>query len=116
MQTTAARVDLHKIGQGSIMADANGGEYEARLRRVEKEHEDFRLDLRQLLTAQVIQKDQIDKLLAGLEKEAEERRLETERLREKDIILDRRVDDLVSAIGDLIRRIPPQNLIGSSAG
>jgi predicted nucleic acid-binding Zn-ribbon protein len=98
------------------MPEANGSEYVARLQRMEKEHEEFRRDLRQLLTAQVLQKDQIDKLLASLEKEAEERRTQAQQLREKDAMLDRRVDDLVSAIGDLIRRIPPQNLIGFSGG
>jgi hypothetical protein len=38
-----------------------------------------------------------------LEREADERKI-------KDAAIDARVDKLVSAIGDLIQRIPPQNL------
>lgn len=88
------------------MADTNGSEWEARYQRNEQEHDQFRRDLRDLLTAQVIQKAEIDDLL----KSQRELTRNLEQLRAKDEALDARVDKLVSAIGDLIRRIPPENL------
>lgn len=97
------------------MSEGNGNEtrldrIERVLERIALDHEEFRHEHKQLLTAQVLQKDQIerhteqiDKLLKGLENEGRERR-------EKDAALDARLADLVKAIGDLIRHIPPENL------
>ena len=79
----------------------NGEQREARLRRLEQEHEEFRRDLKMLLTAQVIQKDQIDQLI---------KTIETEALDAQSKAFDRRVDNLVSSIADLISRIPPSSL------
>lgn len=92
------------------MAETNGSEWEARLRALEQMRDEFRRDVKDLLTAQVIQKARIDDLLKlsalqrqNLEKESEERKA-------KDAALDERVADVVSAVGELIRRIPPENL------
>ena len=68
------------------------------------DHERFRHDLQQLLTAQVLLND-------GLQQQAkivEQHTLQIAALREKDAALDARVDSLVSAIGDFIRRLPQQ--------
>jgi hypothetical protein len=98
------------------MAEGNG-DRDTRMDRIERalelmiaDHEQFRADHKQLLIAQVIQKDQIDKLLESLDREREERLAQEAALKAKDAALDKRVDDLVSAIGDLIRRIPPESL------
>ncbi len=81
--------------------------------RIEREHEEFRADLKQLLIAQVIQKDQIDQLLKvtqeqtrQLEAEASERRSKDGSLQERTSALDARVDKLVIAIGELVSRMP----------
>jgi predicted nucleic acid-binding Zn-ribbon protein len=92
------------------MADGNGSEWEARLRRVEQEHETFQRDIRNLLTAQVLQKDEIDSLLKASREQRQSLELEREQRKAVDEALDRRVSDVVSAIGELIRRIPPENL------
>jgi len=65
-------------------------------------HEEFQRDLNQLLTAQVIQKSQIDDLL----KVTQENTRQLELSREKDAALDARVDKLVSVLGELISRPP----------
>jgi chromosome segregation ATPase len=88
------------------MPDTNGSEWEARWQRNEEEHDQFRRDLRDLLTAQVIQQGRIDDLLKATERLSSS----MEQSRAKEAVLDKRVDDLVSAIADLIRRIPPENL------
>ncbi|HEY3454911.1 MAG TPA: hypothetical protein VGK64_09940 [Bryobacteraceae bacterium] len=67
------------------------------------DHERFRHDLQQLLTAQVLQKDALEQQA----KLAEHHTQQILALREKDAALDARVDNLVSAIGELIRRLPP---------
>jgi hypothetical protein len=66
-------------------------------------HEQFQRDLNQLLTAQVIQKSQIDDLL----KVTQENTRQMELSREKDATFDARVDKLVWAIGEFISRLPP---------
>ena len=73
-------------------------------------HEQFRHDHKQLLTAQVLQKDEIDQLLKVTRQHT--RQIESERAVRKEEIaaLDKRVDDLVGAIGNLISRIPPATL------
>lgn len=68
--------------------------------KLEQNQEAFQRDLQQLLTAQVIQGDQ----LGELRKTVEENTRQIVLLREKDAALDQRVDNLVSAIGDLISR------------
>jgi septal ring factor EnvC (AmiA/AmiB activator) len=88
----------------------NGEQRDARLRRLEQEHEEFQRDLRQLLTAQVLQKDEIDKQIVAVDKLTKALEAERTERREKDAVLDRRVDNLVSSIADLIRRIPPESL------
>jgi hypothetical protein len=88
----------------------NGEQRDARLGRLEQEHEEFQRDLKMLLTAQVIQKDQIDQLLKAIEIEGKERREKDATLEAQNRALDQRVDNLVSSIADLIRRIPPESL------
>lgn len=92
------------------MPEPNGNERDARLERMERDHEEFRRDLRQLLTAQVLQKDAIDEVLKIAQENTRQLEIEAGERREKDAALDKRVNDLVSSIGDLIRRIPPENL------
>ena len=92
------------------MAETNGGEWRARAEQNDREHEQFRRDLRDLLTAQVIQKAQIDDLLAAQRRFDEQIEREAAERKAKDASLDARVDAVVSAIGDLIRRIPPESL------
>lgn len=92
------------------MPEGNGNERDARLERIEQQQEQFQRDMRDLLTAQVIQKDEIDKLLASTIKLRDAQERESEERKEADKVLDARVQATVSAIGDLIRRIPPENL------
>jgi hypothetical protein len=87
------------------MADEDGGR-DARLDRIERimetmaaDSEQFRADHKQLLIAQVLQKDAIDQLL----------KVTQDHTRQIGA-LDQRVDNLVSAIGEFVRRLPPQNL------
>lgn len=91
------------------MPEQNGNR-DTRLDRIERalelmvdDHERFRHDLQQLLTAQVLQKD----ALKQQAKLAEHHTQQILALREKDAALDARVDNLVSAIAELIRRLPP---------
>lgn len=92
------------------MPESNGNERDARLERIEREHDEFRRDIRDLLTAQIIQKGEIDDLLKNSQQQGRNLEAEAKERREKDAALDKRVDHLVSSIGDLIRRIPPENL------
>jgi hypothetical protein len=87
------------------------GNSDTRLDRIERalelmidDHERFRRDLQQLLTAQVLQNDALQQQT----RQIEEHTRQIEALRAKDTALDERVDKLVSAIGDFIRRLPPQ--------
>ena len=87
------------------MPEENGNR-DTRLDRIERimemlaaDHEQFRADHKQLLIAQVLQKDAIDQLL----------KVTQEHTREI-AALDGRVDKLVFSIADLIRRIPPESL------
>jgi bisphosphoglycerate-independent phosphoglycerate mutase (AlkP superfamily) len=87
------------------MADENGNR-DARLDRIERimetmaaDHEQFRADYKQLLIAQVLQKDAIDQLLTV-----------TQEHTRQIAALDSRVDKLVFSIADLIQRIPPESL------
>jgi hypothetical protein len=98
------------------MAETNGNR-DSRMDRIERalelliaDHEQFRADHKQLLIAQVVQSDQISELLKVTQEHS--RQIEEERTARKETTaaLDKRVDDLVVAIGDLIARIPPQNL------
>lgn len=92
------------------MAEQNGDQ-NTRLDRIERalemliaDHEQFRLDQRELLTAQVIQSQQIGDLLKITQKH-------TRQFEKQDVkiaALDARVDKVVLAIGDLISRMPPQ--------
>jgi hypothetical protein len=105
------------------MAETNGNR-DSRMDRIEKalelliaDHEQFRHDHKQLLIAQVLQKDEIDQLLKVTQEhtrqiEAERAVLADERSarREEMAALNKRVDDLVGAIGNLISRIPPATL------
>jgi predicted ArsR family transcriptional regulator len=66
----------------------------------------FANDHKQLLTAQVLQKDEIDQLVVLTKEQSAQLAAETEHRRAKDAVLDARVDKLVSAIGDLVQRLP----------
>ena len=90
------------------MAETNG-ERDTRLDRIERalelliaDHEQFRADHKLLLTAQVLQKDEIEKLLAVTQEHTRQLTAEAEHRR----ALDARVDALVSAIGEVVRRLP----------
>ena len=90
------------------MAERNG-DRDSRMDRVEREHEQFQSDLKQLLIAQVIQKEQIDQLLKVTQehtKHLEQQARQIELGREKDAALDARVDSLARAIGEFISRLP----------
>jgi response regulator RpfG family c-di-GMP phosphodiesterase len=85
------------------MPEEQNGNRDTRLDRIERaleliidDHERFRADLRQLLTAQVLQKD-------ALEQQAKIVEQHTHQIG----ALNTRVDNLVSAIGEFIRRLPP---------
>ncbi|HEY6990295.1 MAG TPA: hypothetical protein VH369_18010 [Bryobacteraceae bacterium] len=90
------------------MPEQNGNRH-TRLDRIERalelmidDHERFRRDLQQLLTAQVLQKDALEQQA----KLSEQHTQQILALREKDAALDARVDSLVSAIGEFICRLP----------
>lgn len=97
------------------MPEGNGT---GRLDRIERalellisDHEQFRHDLKQLLIAQVLMQDNLEKLQKSIEENS--RQLEIVREKDKDqdqriAALDERVDKLVSAIGELIRSRPAQ--------
>ncbi len=105
------------------MAEPNG-DRDTRLDRIERalelliaDHEQFRVDHKQLLTAQVLQSEEIDKLIQvtqehGRHIQEHSRQIEGERIARKEstAALDKRVNDLVAAIGALIARIPPRSL------
>ena len=94
------------------MAEGNGNR-DTRLDRIERalelmidDHERFRHDLQQLLTAQVLQKDALEQQAKLIEQHTRQIEAESKERREKDAALDARVDKLVSAIGELIHRLP----------
>ena len=87
------------------MADENGNR-DSRLDRIERmmetmaaDHGQFRAEHKQLLIAQVLQKDAIDQLLKV-----------TQEHTRQIAALDGRVDKLIFSIADLIQRIPPEAL------
>jgi bisphosphoglycerate-independent phosphoglycerate mutase (AlkP superfamily) len=93
------------------------GNRDARMDRIEKalemliaDHEQFPHDHKQLLIAQVLQKDETDQLLKVTREHT--RQIEAERLarREETVALNKRVADLVGAIGNLISKIPAASL------
>jgi hypothetical protein len=94
------------------MAEPNGNEQDARIRRIENEHDSFRRDMRNLLTSQVIQAGEIEELAVSIRHLKEKSIVEREERKAVDAALDKRVADLVSGIGELISRIPPGNLRG----
>ena len=97
------------------MPEENGSR-DTRLDRIERalellisDHEQFRVDLRQLLTAQVLQKAEIEEHTKQILAQSEQIGNlgdQIGNLRAKDAALDERVDKLVSAIGELVRRMP----------
>ena len=89
------------------MPEDNGNERDARLERLEKEHEVFQRDLQQLLTAQVLQQDALDRQAKLMEKHVEQSDREFAELRAHGREVDERLDKLISAIGNLISRVPP---------
>jgi hypothetical protein len=99
------------------MAEGNGNEAKAALERlkerVDKHDVDFgnlRVWVKDLDDAMVVQ-SRIERLQSEAieESRATEKRLD-EQSRARQKYLDDRVDKVVSAIGDLISRIPPDNL------
>jgi len=90
------------------MPEQNGNR-DTRLDRIERalelmidDHERFRHDLQQLLTAQVLQKDALEQQAKAIEQQAKIAGNHTQQI----AALDARVDNLVSAIGEFIRRLP----------
>lgn len=86
------------------MANSNGDERDARMERIEKQQEEFRRDAQLLLTAQVIQKDQIDQLPRVTQEHTRQFEADRGERLAKDAALDARVDKLVSAIGELVAK------------
>src|SRR5436309_11193461 len=92
------------------MTEENGT---GRLDRIERaleliiaDHEQFRHDLKQLLTAQVLLVDQLDKLSGIVQKNSQQIQEHSKQLEihhQNDRELDERVDKLVSAIGEFVR-------------
>jgi chromosome segregation ATPase len=82
------------------MPSDNGGE---RLTRLEHEVDELRTDVRILLRAQVLQKDQLD------DHQTRMSRVEAalDRMAEHGEKLDKRIEKLVSAIGALVSRTNP---------
>lgn len=76
--------------------------------RLRAAHEEFARDLQLLLTAQVLQKDALEQQAKIVEQHTRQLEAEGKARREKDAALDDRVNNLVSAIGEFIRRLPPQ--------
>ena len=70
------------------------------------DREEFRHDLKQLLTAQVVQQAEIENLRRTAEQHT--KRLELQRAKDRD--LDMRVDKLVSGTGEFIRNRPNTQL------
>jgi hypothetical protein len=99
------------------MPEPNGT---ARLDRIEKilemfiaDHDRFRQDIKDLLRAQVLQADEIDKLWQTVRehsRQIEEQRKQREQDRQQELErsrrLEERIDNLVIAIGELIRSRP----------
>jgi seryl-tRNA synthetase len=91
------------------MSDEQNGHGLSRLDRMEglmqlliDDHLKFRDDLRQLLTAQVVQGDRIDKMV-----EAQKQMVETQKqLEETQQDAQERLDALILTVDDLIRRLP----------
>jgi hypothetical protein len=73
--------------------DQNGGNrldrIEASLERMQQRHEEMQLDLKQLLTAQVILTDRVD------------------RLAEAQIHTEERLNALIAVVDDIVRKRPP---------
>lgn len=101
------------------MADeSTNGHGESRLDRMEKlmelliqdhlafrdEHRQFRDDLRQLLIAQVVLTDRVDKLAQHVDKLD----LRMEKLAESSQRSDERMDALIAVVDGIVRRQPPQ--------
>jgi hypothetical protein len=68
------------------------------------DHEQFRADHKQLLIAQVLQKDAIDQLLKLTQEHSQQIQQHSQQIP----ALDARVDRLVSSIGEFISRLPPR--------
>lgn len=88
------------------MAEGNGQNHEARisvLEQARKEMEDALLVTSQLEARQ-------SRLIKELANEQDAQRAEQKAARERSAALDARIDKLVSSIGELISRIPPENL------
>jgi len=95
------------------MPEENGT---GRLDRIERalellisDHEQFRQDLKQLLIAQVLMQDNLEKLTKRAEENTRQLEIVRERDRDQDkriTALDERVDKLVVAIGEFIRSRP----------
>jgi hypothetical protein len=93
------------------MAEETSGNGTGRLDRIERTldrmAEEFRRDHQQLLKAQVILQDELERQIARdkLQDERIEKLIEHDHLQDERIkALDARVDALVSAIGELIRK------------
>jgi hypothetical protein len=92
------------------MPEANG-DRDTRMDRIERalelliaDHEQFRADHKQLLIAQVLQKDAIDQLLKLTQEHSQQIQQHSQQIP----ALDARVDRLVSSIGEFISRLPPR--------
>jgi hypothetical protein len=91
--------------------ESTNGHGESRLDRMEKlmelliqDHLAFRDEHRQLLTAQVVLTDRVDKLTQRMDKGAER----MDRLAETSQRADERMDALIAVVDGIVRRQPPQ--------
>jgi archaellum component FlaC len=104
--------------------ETNGGNYSARLDRIEgiieamaTRQADIENDFTRLLTAQVVLTDRVDRIAQNLEQlgtRVEQLTIRVEQLTAAQLrneegftAIGARIDNLVSAIGELTRRIPP---------
>jgi hypothetical protein len=98
--------------------ESTNGHGESRLDRMEKlmelliqDHLAFRDEHRQLLTAQVVLTDRVDKLTQRMDKLAETSQRTDERmakLAESSQRSDERMDALIAVVDGIVRRQPPQ--------
>lgn len=97
--------------------ETNGGNYSARLDRIEgiieamaTRQADIENDFSRLLTAQVVLTDRVNRIAQNLEQlgiRVEQLTAAQLRNEERFTAMGARIDNLVSAIGELTRRIPP---------
>jgi hypothetical protein len=95
--------------------DASNGHGQSRLDRLEglmelliNDHVQFQQEHKQLLTAQVVLTDRVDKLAAEARQGREEMRTMFRELAESQCHTDERLNALIAVVDDPVRKRPPQ--------